>query len=488
MQFSALLLASLICLLSLAQAVPSALDIPNHESPVLQVRKERDLQSPPHSPPRTSPPPRAGRSSPLPPEFWQRILARLHDRTGGLLIDGTVRGGQPLPGFTSASRGNPYTGLTRILRVRPQPHSPQSHSPPRPHLKPRAPKNADLLPPATSPSRNPPRITPTDGPAAAHYILRPASPSHTPLPGRIALQPTTSGDEEFWRFPGPYQQNAPAPRSGVAQVPSSLRQQDLSPTLPRAHQGAGRSQNSNPGGVPGFNPIDHAAAEFPLLHSRSAKPWTSMANIPAPPPAEHAPARIDDPLGADTLRQRYHPPTPPAAAHEPILRGPHAAGRLSLPNPNGNPAFNPIDAPAAEYPLLHARSPKQFVLDSPRAPSTAVAQGQAPVSGPPLAPQLPYIPPQNLRQSPPQHSNSRSRFTGSSTPSASSSSGSESGESALSINTDSTQVFNVITCRPHPRQGVRCEQYCECNRLLTVNCSRYMRRCPTLCHCSYSQE
>lgn len=397
MQFSALLLASLICLLSLAQAVPSALDVPIHESPVLQVRKERDLQSPPHSPPRlcTSPPPRAGRSSPLPPEFWQRILARLRDRTGGLLIDGTVRGGQPLPGFTSASRGNPYTGLTRILRVRAQPHSRQSHSPPRPHLKPHAPKNADLLPPATSPSRNPPRINPTHGPAAAHYNLRSASPSHTPLPGRIALQPTTSVDEEFWRFPGPYHQNAPASRIGVAQVPNSLRQQDLPSTPPRAHQGAGRSQNPNPGGVPGFNPID---------------------------------------------------------------------------------------APAAEYPLLHARSPKQFVLDPPRAASTAIAQGQAPVSAPPPAPQLPYIPPQSLRQSPPQHSNSRSRS------SASSSSGSESGESALSINTDSTQVFNVITCLPHPRQGVRCEQYCECDRHLTVNCSRYMTRCPTLCRCSYSQE
>jgi len=503
MHLSVILQASLIYLPSLAQAIPNALGTSTHDSPFLKVRKELYLPSPPRSPPQfsTSAPPRVGRSSPLTPQHWQRILAQLRDRTGGPLIDGTGREGRPRPRVTSASTGNLYIGLTRVLRVRPQPHSPQSRSPSRPHLKPRAPKNEDPLPPTTPPSRNSSRINSADPPAHAPYVLRPPFPSHTPLPGRITLQPTTSVDQEFWRYPGPFQQNALAPRIDVPQVPSFLRDQnpppaagrDHAPLTPsRAHQGARGSQNPNPNpsAVPAFNPIDHAAAEFPLLHSRSAKPWTSMANIPELAPAEHVPLpRIDAPIAPDTLRQRYSCPTPPAAgqhhAPSPPTRTHHPANRLL--NPTGLPAFNPIDAPAAEYPLLHARAPKEFVLTSPRTPSTAIIQEQAPVPGPPLAPQSP-------RESPSQHSHSRSRSSRSSSSHSSSNSSilsdSESGASSSdgSISTDSTQMFNVITCLPHPRQGVRCEQHCECDRHLTVNCSRYMRRCPRLCHCTYSEE
>lgn len=283
-------------------------------------------------------------------------------------------------------------------------------------------------------------------------------------------------------IPEPAPQNPP--------VPGSLRQQFASPSgvsghianappplpLPHIYQAAARLPN--PTGFPGLNPIDPAAAEYPIPHSRNA---LNFENVPRPASAlEPQPSSV---------RQHFDAPAVAGQnANAPLPRIYQAA--THLPNPNGFPGFNPIDPAAADYPLLHSRSAKNFD-NTPHPAVTPIRANALDPAPKPAPPRVPAPAPAmfGVRLYPPSSSTSShsSSHSQSSRSSSENSGGSQGADSQASVSTDSTQVFNVITCLPHPRERVACEKHCECDRHMSVHCSRYMRRCPRLCHCVHRE-
>jgi len=271
MQLSTNLLLSFIYLAPLAQAVPNH---PHHDAPVLKIRQSTD--------PPSAPPPRAGRSSSLSPEYWQRVMTRIRNHGNGPPIADMLREGRPR--FQSVSTGNEYRGVGGVLQLQVPGHLAHPNGLPaspslsngRPHINRRTPKNDEShrppnLPPNALNTPNTPREYHDLSPSP--YSLRLPSQPQERFLGLVTVRPTTSIDDEIYHPPSPLQALDPLPRVDIAPTPGMLPPAlGRNPTaLLRISQAATAARLPNPNGSPGFNPIDPAAAEYPILQSRDAK-------------------------------------------------------------------------------------------------------------------------------------------------------------------------------------------------------------------------